>query len=151
MEFPLPETNQNNLRENLFLRPAQKMIRDNYRCVGKQLMKSVPLLHVWNMPGSQSENFLCRNGSIYVSCKTIIRYHSINWLRCGYIFALVRKYFWRGDYQRVSNVSHETNHRHLMLGFERVQTSEAIDAESRTIEMPSQFALRSHEVSASLR
>jgi len=39
--------------------------------------------------------------------------------------------FWRGDYQRVSNVSHETDHRHLMLGFERVQISEAIDAESR--------------------
>lgn len=38
-----------------------------------------------------------------------------------------------------------------MLGFERVQISEAIDAESRTIEMPSQFSLRNHEVPASLR
>ena len=43
-----------------------------------------------------------------------------------------RNTFWRGDYQRVLNVSHETNHRHLMFGFERVQISEAIDAESRT-------------------
>lgn len=38
-----------------------------------------------------------------------------------------------------------------MLDFERVQISEVIDAESRTIELPSQFSLRSHEVLASLR
>lgn len=38
-----------------------------------------------------------------------------------------------------------------MLGFERVRISEAIDAENRTIEMPSQFSLWSHEAPASLR
>ena len=148
----MQKTNRNNLRENLFLSSAQKMIRDNYRCVGKQLMKSVHLLHVWSMPGSQSENFLCRNGSIYASCKNNYPI-SVNQLGldAGTFPLWSGNTFWRGDYQEVSNVSHETDHRYLMLGFERVQISEAIDAESRTIEMPSQFSLRNHEVPASLR
>ena len=59
--------------------------------------------------------------------------------------------FYQGKkYQRLLNVSRETDHRHWCLVLSG-QMSKVIDAESRTIELPSQFSLRSHEVPASLR